>query len=265
MATCKNCAHEYEGKYCPQCGQRAKVKRITTKAVFEEIRERLLHLDSGFLFTFLQLVRRPGAAIREFIEGKRAPYTKPIKFMLWATAINLLVMHLTGLDEEIIHAVTEQQAQQPVSAEAKAFQEGLTRYINEHPALVLLLMIPNISLCSWLLFRKEQYNYAEHVVLNAYLMGAVGLFGVVTNPLLKLIHTDQANFFLKYLFNLAFWFGYVGWGYVGFFQPQRRKWLYWLKAVLSTATGYVVMILVITIVAAIFVIAFWPWLKPYFT
>jgi hypothetical protein len=67
MIACKNCSTEFEGKHCPQCGQRAKVKRITTQAVFEGIRDWLIQLDSGFLFTFLQLACRPGPAIREFL------------------------------------------------------------------------------------------------------------------------------------------------------------------------------------------------------
>lgn len=265
MIACKNCAHEYEGKHCPQCGQRAKVKRITTKAVFEEVRDRLLHIDSGFLFTFLQLARRPGAAIREFIEGKRTPYTKPIKFLIWATALNFLVFHLLGLDQEIIHAVTEQQTRQPASAGARAFQEKFTRYIFDHPAVMVFLLIPNLSLCSWLFFRKEKCNYAEHIVLNAYLMGAVSLFGLVTNPVLKIMHTNQASLYLRYTFNILLVFGYIGWGYVSFFQPQHRKWLCWLKAVFSIVLGYMFLILIVSVLTAILVVAFWPLLKPYFT
>lgn len=264
MVTCKNCSTEYEGKHCPQCGQRAKVKRITTKAVFEEVRDRLIHIDSGFLYTFLQLVRRPGATIREFLEGRRAPYTKPVKFLIWATALNFLVFHLVGLDKEIMDAVVQQQGQAVPSAGAKAFQAKFSQYIFDHPAIMIFLLIPNIALCSWLFFRKSGYNYAEHFVLNAYLMGAVSLFGVVLNPLTKFVGTGMVGLFAKTSVNVVLWMGYVGWGYIGFFRPERRKWWCWLKAVMSILAGYALLIVVISILLMLFILLLWPWVKPYF-
>jgi len=262
MIACKNCTTEYEGKYCPQCGQRAKVKRITTKAVFEEMRDRLIHIDSGFLFTFLQLARRPGAMIREFIEGRRAPYTKPIKFLIWATALNFLVFHLVGLDKDIMEAMTQQQGQ--ASAGAKAFQAKFNQYIFDHPAIMTFLLIPNIALFSSLFFRKSGFNYAEHFVLNAYLMGAVSLFGLVLNPLTKFVGTGQVGLFVKTGLNMVLWLVFVGWGYVGFFRPERRKWWYWLKAVLAILAGYMMLLVMISILTALFIILFWPWVKAYF-
>lgn len=264
MVTCKNCSTEYEGKYCPQCGQRAKVKRITTKAVLEEVRDRLIHIDSGFLFTFLQLVRRPGSMIREFIEGRRAPYTKPIKFLIWATALNFLVFHLIGLDKEIIDGVVQQQGAAVPSAGAKAFQAKFTQYIFDHPVILIFLLIPNISLFSWLFFRKSGFNYAEHFVLNAYLMGAVSLFGLVLNPLTKYIGTGHAGLFIKTGMNMILWLCYVGWGYTDFVRPERGKWWCWIKAILALIAGYTMLLVVISILTTLFILLFWPWVKSYF-
>jgi hypothetical protein len=263
MISCKNCSTEYEGKHCPQCGQRAKVKRITTKAVFEEVRDRMIHIDSGFFFTFLQLLRRPGPAIREYLEGRRVLYTKPIKFLIWASALNFLIMHLVGLDQDIINAIAEQQ-DTGQSVGAKAFQDKFSQYIFKHPAIIIFLIIPNIALFSWLYFRKQGYNYAEHFVLNAYLMGQVSLFGIVLNPLSKLAGTEQTAMFVKTGLSALLWIGYVSWGYIGFFQPQRKKWLVWIKAVLAIFSGYMLMLVVISILIALFVVLFWTWLKPYF-
>ncbi|MEQ1744795.1 MAG: DUF3667 domain-containing protein [Saprospiraceae bacterium] len=261
---CKNCSTEYTGKHCPQCGQRAKVKRITTKAVFEEIRDRLIHLDSGFFFTFFQLVRRPGSAIREFLEGKRVLYTKPIKFLIWATALNFLVFHLIGLDKEMMDAVAQQQTGGQ-SAGAKEFQAKFMQYIFDHPAIMIFLLIPNLALFSWLYFRKAGYNYAEHFVLNSYLMGAVSLFGLVLNPLSRLAGTDKNVFVAKTALSMLVWVVYVAWAYGGFFRPQRRKWLCWLKAALAVISGYAMMIIAISVLTVIFILLFWQWVKPYFT
>lgn len=264
MTTCKNCSTEFEGKHCPQCGQRAKVKRITNQSVMEEIKERVLHINQGFFFTFLELVRRPGQAIREYIEGKRIVHFKPVKFLIWTTALNFLVFHMLSLDRDIMNALAEQQG--TVQSEgAKAFQAKFTQYVFDHPAIIIFLLIPNIALFSWLYFRKYGYNYAEHFVLNAYLMGEVSLFGLVMNPLSKLAGSEQSIFFAKTAVSVLLWVGYVGWGYTGFFQPQRRKWLCWLKAVLAVISGYFMLIIVFSILTALFIVLFWQWVKAYFT
>lgn len=260
MVTCKNCSTEFEGKHCPVCGQRAKVKRITNQYVMEEVRDRVLRYDQGFLFTVLQLLRRPGHAIREYIEGKRVAYTKPIKFMIWATALNFLIFHFLGLDEDMVQAIKTDGA----SSGAQAFQVKFTQYLFDHPAIIMLLMIPNIALFSWLYFRKRGYNYAEHFVLNTYLMGEVSLLGLLTNPMIKFFGGTQDNLHLKITLASLVWLVYVGWAYVGFFRPERRKWLYWLKAVLAVLSGYVAMLLLVSVLTALLVIAFWPMLKSHF-
>lgn len=255
MAVCKNCAFEFDGKFCPECGQKAKTKRITLKTIWEEVRKSAFHYDQGFSYTALQLLRRPGHAIREYLAGKRVNHIKPVKFLLWTTAINFLVFHLLGLDTEMINSIAEQQGQQKIGAK-------FSQYIFDHPAILIFLMIPNIALFSRLLFRRQAYNYAEHFVLNSYLMGMVGLFGLLTNPFLKLMGPVQSLFLTKMIFISVVWLGYLGWGYVQFFQPPARKWVTWLKAVLAVLSGYVLLIVVISVLIATAIVLFGPWLKP---
>lgn len=257
MLTCKNCAAPFEGKFCPQCGQKAKVKRITTKSVLTDVRQSLIHYDQGFLHTILALLRRPGHLVREYLEGKRVSVTKPVKFILWATALNFLVFHLVGLDQDMVHALSGQQGQTAATMK-------LTRYIFDHPAIVIFLMIPCISCCSWLFFRRQGYNYAEHVVLNAYLMGEVSLFGVVLNPLLKAAAPGNTLFLLKIILQVGCWLGYMGWGYAQFFQSRRRL-LTWLKTALSVLCGYFLLLIIISILVMVVVMLFGAGLKSWLT
>ena len=256
MAVCKNCAFEFTGKFCPECGQKAKTKRITLKSVWEEVRKSVIHYDQGFSYTVLQLLRRPGHAIREYLEGKRVNHIKPVKFLLWTTALNFLVFHLVGMDTEMINALSKQQGQNKFSA-------GFAQYIFDHPAILIFLMIPNISLFSWLYFRKQAFNYAEHFVLNAYLMGMVSLFGIISNPALKLAGPAHSVFSIKMGLVSLIWIGYMGWGYVQFFQPLEKKWWTWLKAVLAIFSGYLMLILITSVLITLVIVLFWPWVKPF--
>lgn len=256
MTTCKNCATEFEGKFCPSCGQKAKTKRITSKAVFEDVRRSLIHYDRGFFYTVLQLLWRPGHAVREYLQGKRVMHVKPIKFMLWATALNFLVFHLLRLDQDIIGAISEQQGKNMAGMK-------FTQYIFDHPALLLFLMIPNIAFFSWLYFRKQGFNYAEHFVLNAYLMGEVSMFGLVLNPLTKFIVVGHEMLYAKLWLQTFVWVGYMGWAYAQFF-PSGKKWLSWLKSILALLSGYFMLLILITVLMALLFILFGPWIKPFF-
>lgn len=258
MATCKNCSFEFDSKYCPNCGQKAKTKRITLKTVWEEVRKSLVHYDSGFFYTTLQLLRRPGHTIREYLDGKRISHMKPVKFMLWATALNFLVFHLLKLDELMMNRIEEQQANNKLSIE-------ISRYIFDHPALIMLFMIPNIALFSWLYFRRHGYNYAEHVVLNAFLMGEISLIGTAMNPVYKLLGygTNPNIFYTSTIIQMAIWMSFTCWGYTQFFQT-RRWWVTWLKGILAILSGYFLLIILMSIMVSLFIIAFWPLVKPFF-
>lgn len=256
MKTCKNCAFEFEGKYCPECGQKAKTKRITTKAVFEDVRRSLFHYDRGFFFTVLQLFRRPGIAIREYLDGKRVMHVKPVKFLLWSTAVNFLLFHLLGLDQEIMDSLAAYQPNPKVNMQ-------FSRYIFDHPAIVIFIMVPGIAFCSWLYFRKNGYNYAEHFVANAYLMGEVSMFGLVLNPLNKLLPGGASLLFVKIGIQWLVWIGYMGWSYAQLFQP-RKKWTAWVKAALTLLSGYVLLLLLVSLLTVLFIVLFWPWIKPFF-
>ncbi len=252
MISCKNCATEYEGKYCPQCGQKAKVKRITTKQVLEDVRQSLFHYDSGFFHTVWQLVRRPGHTVREYLQGKRAANVKPIKFLLWASALNFLVFHLLGLDEQISKEMAQGQKQ-------AAFMAKTMQYLFDHPVLIMLMIMPGLAFASWWLFRRNgQYNFAENFVLNSYLMGAVSMFGLVTSPLTKLMGEGKEWFWWKFMLSFGVMVAYLTWGYVQFFQP-RQKWLAGVKTLLSLGISYVFIILVVSLAVLLVAIFFRDW------
>lgn len=255
MNTCKNCSFEFEGKFCPKCGQKSKTGRITIRQVFNEARQHFIHFDQGFLYTIRELALRPGHSIREYIAGKRVKHVKPVKFMFWATAINLLVMHLLRLDEDILKKVAEQQ--QTNNPKANEMSQKLSGFIFEHPSILLFSMIPVIAVCSWLFFRRRGYNYAEHFVVSAYLMGEISLAAVVTAPISKFLNNISTTTAPMTLFAVAIWVVYFGWAYGQLFPSGNKFWT-WIKGALSVFLGYLLLLILISIFAAVLVIFFKP-------
>lgn len=44
---CLNCGTEFEGKFCPECGQSAKTGRYTTRFIFENMMEDFIGKDDS--------------------------------------------------------------------------------------------------------------------------------------------------------------------------------------------------------------------------
>jgi hypothetical protein len=259
MTDCKNCATEFEGKFCPQCGQKAKTKRITTKQVFNEARQRIFHYEQGFWYTTRELITRPGHTIREYLDGKRVRHIKPIKFMFWASAISFLLFHFIGLDKDMIQKINEQQG--TTSPMGQQLSQKIFQVFTDHPAIMMFCMIPLIAFWSWLLFRRKGYNFAEHIVLNTFLMGELSLASIVTLPISKLLSSISTTTLPMTLFSVGVWVVYFSWAYSQFFQ--QRKIGTWLKGGLAILLGYFFMIVFISILTVVVVLFFRPQLEAW--
>ena len=78
---CKNCGLEYNGKFCPRCGQKANTSRLTPKNLLSNTLEVWDFNNKSVPGTILELFYRPGHFIRDYLNGHRAPYYAPIKLL----------------------------------------------------------------------------------------------------------------------------------------------------------------------------------------
>ncbi len=56
-----------------------------------DIPHSVLHVDKGFPYTFLQLIKRPAKAMEEYLAGKRVNYNRPLAYVIMMSAIGALV------------------------------------------------------------------------------------------------------------------------------------------------------------------------------
>ena len=88
---CRTCGEEFQGNYCPRCGQSSKIGRYSFKDAL------LLFLDvwgmgnRGMFRTLRDLILRPGYMIRDYISGMQMAYFPPFKLFFLLTALTLLV------------------------------------------------------------------------------------------------------------------------------------------------------------------------------
>ena len=88
---CINCGNLFEGKFCPNCGnkvgeeQRFDFRYLAKEAVNS------LDIERGFFNTILILFAKPGLAIRIYINGKRRALYNPVKLLLiWGAIATFL-------------------------------------------------------------------------------------------------------------------------------------------------------------------------------
>src|SRR5689334_23434282 len=97
MTICKNCSTEFEGKFCPNCSQKANTHRFTIGHFAHDAFHAVTHTDKGVLFLIKELFRRPGEVALEYNAGKRKKYFNPITYLLLVSALQIFAAQKTGI------------------------------------------------------------------------------------------------------------------------------------------------------------------------
>jgi Protein of unknown function (DUF3667) len=236
MTDCLNCDNNFEGAFCNLCGQKAATHRFTMHEWLHEIPHSILHVDSGFFLTMKTLFLRPGNAVREYLLGKRKLLFSPFLYVLIMCGVYVVVSHFV-----------ENPAQ-----EAKEFtniQETLA-YIDEHYYKIFVVaMIVPMTIGTYLAYFKSGYNFAEHLVLNAYLIGQLVIADVILILIASTSFDENHSQWFKFIdpiLKYPYWF----WMYWQFFKPQ--KW-YWgiLQFILSFILSQIVLTILMIAAALI--------------
>jgi Protein of unknown function (DUF3667) len=205
MATiiCKNCDHHFKGNFCPYCGQSAKVEPIGAKYFLHDIPHSVFHVDKGFAYTFRELLLRPGSTLRNYLAGKRVKHFRPFAYVLIMATIYIFGLKgITGLTEWISNK----------NGFVVNFDKG--GFFEKYISLFFFIMIPFASLATWLVLRKEKYNYWEHFLVNTYLTAQLSILFLLIrmyNCIKVLIFKENSNtpliwFITAFMFYIAFVF-----------------------------------------------------------
>lgn len=229
---CLNCNHELTGKYCSNCGQSADTSRINPKYLVEELQYGFLHINKGLLYTIIELFVRPGFSIKNYLEGKRIKYTKPIIFLILCGAVYSLIFHFFDYF--------------PLK-EFNSSDNNVLEYIPlyelyfSHYSVMLTLLIPFYALSTRLIFHKRDYNYIEHFVVFSYINGQKIAIILLLYPF---IYATQS--FEIYRAVHIFAEMYIIWGLAQFFR--KNSWLGAIgKVLLSLALAFLMMVVIMTL------------------
>lgn len=178
---CLNCNTELSDNYCSKCGQAANTRRISISFLWKDIQHGLLHVDKGIVFTAKELFTRPGHSIREFIEGKRVKHFKPLSLVLVLAGVYSFLAHYSKLN--LLANKIQVNGSGEVADRMKHTIGEYSEWVSQHYAIVTLIQIPIFAFATYIAFKKVNYNYVEHLVIQSYLAAQRLFLHLLTFPI----------------------------------------------------------------------------------
>ncbi|AWX43545.1 hypothetical protein HME9304_00534 [Flagellimonas maritima] len=169
---CKNCNESLRTDYsfCPSCGAKVIKKRISLKSVWQDLSYQVFNLDNTFLKTFRHLFSNPDVVIGCYISGTRKKYMNPVSYFAIAITLSGLLFFIL---RDVYH----------VNLTKSSFSDKQTAnldFIFDYQGLLSYVIMPIYALMTWLLFiDRRKFNYTEHLVANAYIIGQTSFVQVL--------------------------------------------------------------------------------------
>lgn len=210
-SNCANCNSpiSHDQHFCPNCGQKAHLHRLSWHDVTHDAIHYFTHADKGIFHLLVQLATKSGTVAREFVQGKRKKYFPPFNFFLIVATIYVFVFTLNDKPQATADVLKEHPELSKIPNEAKRanvvriYERGAKArsFMSKHSNNVAMLALPLIALIYWLFYRRAGYNYIEHLVANMYMSGFALLIQVVFFvPLSSLFEAKNSPVSLMFFF-----------------------------------------------------------------
>lgn len=243
---CVNCSSEVTSAFCPHCGQRSGVARITLKDSLRDFWAQVAGFDGLFFRTLRDLTLRPGVVARSHINGVRVKYFGPIGYFFFM--ITLLLLWLSLLQLDFIELIESRQDAMQVGDPNSVVMTRVTRWVSDNIKWVLFLAVPFQALVArFVFFRRSGMNFAEHTVPLFYTAGHLFWLTMATFAYHKVMN-DLPAIAVSILSIL--YFGYV---YSTLITHQSR-WKAFSKGIGVYVGGQLLFALALVIVGVVFVV-----------
>jgi hypothetical protein len=220
---CLNCSAPVDENYCPRCGQKVEVKRLTWHNLGEEILHFFTHVEKGFLKTTGQLIVYPGRLCKNYLDGKRKIYQKPVSFFLIWIAIYLFIWYLADHFAHFENRYT---------SDIIFWDASTVNFIQKYRSVVDILILPATAFVNWLILARPKLNYVEVLCISFYLFSFSFIVHVVNISISLLLSVNYKNNVSQYIAValLGSWALYAGYDLykrynVRFLIPRLILWI----------------------------------------
>lgn len=227
-AKCPNCGAEPGGgTFCPRCGQRNDLLRLSARALLKEASEAVFKVDRKFAAT-LKALLVPGQLTIDYLEGRRARYAKPLSLYLVCAGVFYLARTFTGQAnpgvEQIQLGLANARIEVTDAGVASEPAPSVWGRLQQHPekaAAVLdgtqtpkgqLSFVAALTIGLALATRKRRFLLSEHLIFTLQVQAFSNLFGAAC----ALLHvSDNASTGLSLFYDAAAFIRVYGFGWWG--------------------------------------------------
>lgn len=213
---CRNCGEMLTDQYCHACGQK-KAQRLGSVNLRDEVWEKLRWFEADMAKSAFRVMMKPGCVARDYVLGRRKSHTHPLKLLLAAIVLLLLLIaqtdYLGTQDERLSKAVSMVQSWSKWS-----FSLGI----------LAVLIASNI-----VFWKRQGFNFIEHLVLAIYTHFVIIVANIIN--LSPLLFHSTAELVKSHRFYTGYYMPFVEIGIVFFAFGQffaidwRQQW--WWPAI----------------------------------
>lgn len=205
---CKSCGNKFHGLYCNACGEKVlEAKDRTFRSFLQHVLLAITFADNKFVKTFWLVVRNPGFISKEYAEGRRVNYIRPLQLFFILNLIYFLFTPLqlfnTSLRTQLYlrtHSkLVQSMVYSKIGKDPLLLQGYELMYNEKSTSLAKLLIIVFVVVAAVpvaIIYRKRNRFFTDHVTLavelttfnlavNAILLS---LFLMLTNMVLNMTH-----------------------------------------------------------------------------
>jgi hypothetical protein len=174
IVICKNCGHQFQGRFCNICGQEADTGRIDWHVVLHHLPHAFFHTDNGLLHTLKEMTTRPGHTIREYIQGKRVDHFNPFLFVILQGGFAVFLF--ATADVKLINTVID----------LHAIESNHALLAHQYFLIPTFIMTFLFAVSDFFIYPEKKYIMPELVVSNIFQMGQLLALVILSFPLLYL-------------------------------------------------------------------------------
>ena len=171
MPVCSNCQSSLDGEYCSTCGQRDfDLEKPILSLVGAVLRE-TFEVDGRTATTVKTLFLHPGMLTAEFLAGRRAAYSPPLRlYLVFSIAFFLLIAWFAS------SGILREPGEDPGFDAAVQAQ-----FLSDDLPTLMFLLLPVFALLMKIVYRKRLYF--DHLIFSLHLHCAAYVVLAIMLPL----------------------------------------------------------------------------------
>jgi hypothetical protein len=181
-------------------------ERLTMAAFWRDLGQEAFSLDRGLPWTVLEMFRRPGALVRDYVVTRDARIVKPLRHFLVGFALLALVFSLAGGAASFREGLFE-----GASGRGRDASAALWWLLGHVQVVLVLVVMPAGALALERVYRRHGPTFAEMWVLCLFVAGQAMMVAALLFALGEWLHVPGMGLLL--LLQPPVWFVATTMGY----------------------------------------------------